>query len=156
MCRQSSKTKVYKKNKMQILNPSPPPPPPPLKASSQTHAEQSDGHQESWERQNVELHQRAAQTATVEEGRQPWGAGSGGLHVLHRYPSRSCRDVFTEWYFHRLHLPGALKETWSNRFIVQLKFDTEMCLTSEAKHVQYVVYMEPHVQVGWGVIIFIY
>lgn len=56
---------------MQILNPSPPPPPPPLKASSQTHSEQSDGHQESWERQNVELHQRAAQTATVEEGRQP-------------------------------------------------------------------------------------
>lgn len=60
-----------------------------FQASSQTHPEQGDGHQESWEGQDVELHQRASQAAAAEEGRQPRGTGSGCLHVLHRYPLNS-------------------------------------------------------------------
>lgn len=61
-------------------------------ASSQTHPEPGDGHEESRERQAVELHPRAAETAAAEEGRQPRGAGSGRLHVFYRYPL-NCRLV---------------------------------------------------------------
>lgn len=61
-------------------------------ASSQTHLEPGDGHEESRERQAVELHPRAAETAAAEEGRQPRGAGSGRLHVFYRYPL-NCRLV---------------------------------------------------------------
>lgn len=42
-----------------------------FQTSSQTHPEQSDGDQKSRERQDVELHQRAAQAAAAEEGRRP-------------------------------------------------------------------------------------
>lgn len=56
-------------------------------APSQTHPEQGDGHQESGEGQDVELHQRASEAAAAEEGGEPRGAGPGRLHGLHRYPS---------------------------------------------------------------------
>lgn len=40
-------------------------------ATSKTHLEQGDGHQESWEGQNVDLHQRAIKATAAEEGYQP-------------------------------------------------------------------------------------
>lgn len=53
------------------------------KATSEAHLESSDGHEEPWEGQTVELHQGAIKAAAAEEGHQPRGPGPGGLHVLH-------------------------------------------------------------------------
>lgn len=57
-----------------------------LQASSQAYPEQGDGHKESWERQAMELHQRAIEAATSQEGCKPRGPVSGGLPVFYRYP----------------------------------------------------------------------
>ncbi len=60
---------------------------PDWQASSQTHAQQSDDHQEPREGQTVVLHTRTHQTGPAEEVCGSWGAFPGGLHGFHWYPS---------------------------------------------------------------------